>query len=180
MRRPASCWPCCPPGSGKTARAACPAAGDTRSWEAARRLAEEHPGIEGRNVRLDLAWDILHYLLSAFRRGQWPSDENLLMDEAVMGRDALGPHCRGVQGVPVYYIAPPTVAKIAGLLAGLSCEQLRRHYAPRELEAAGVYKFWAEPADRWEWARICDYFTAFRAFYLEAVAHGEGVLVLLD
>ncbi len=148
-------------------------------WRELGELARRHPGLEKRNCYLDRWWDKLHYLLSANRRGGTCSAADELLDKAIRGGEPVAEHARAPQGQPVRYTGPEEVAAIASVLRGLEIEQLRVHYSPPAMEAAGGYKFLAGRDDR-DWEYLPEYFAALRRFYTEVAAHGEGVITCLD
>ncbi len=151
-----------------------------RLWRELCELVGQYPGLGKRNCYLGRWWDKLHYLLSANRRGDPKSEEDDLLDKAVLGGSEIAEHVRAPQGVPVKFNASTEVELIAVVLEPMTPETLRVHYCPAKMEARGVYKFLANRADKAEWGYIADYFAAFRAFYLEAARHGEDVIVCLD
>ena len=142
-------------------------------------LAVLHPGLEGRNCFLDSRWDLMHFLHCAHRREEPGDERDVTLGHAVLGTDGIADHVRGAQGVPVKHVPATEVALAADLLGPMSAETLGRHYDPVKIEAAGVYKFWTDRADE-VWADISRRFEEFRAFYVDAARHGDGVLVCLD
>lgn len=148
-------------------------------WQDLTELVRRHPGFESRNCYLDRWWDKLHYLLSANRRGAAGSATDGLMDMAIKGGRLISDHARAPQGCPVRYTSPAEAAEIAQVLRPMRVEQLRPHYSPADMEAAGVYKFFAGRDER-EWEYLPDFFAAFRQFYLNVAEHDEGVIVCLD
>src|SRR5262249_2491767 len=55
---------------------------DNPIWDACCRLAGLHPDLRMRNCYLDRRWDVLHYLLSASRRGEPATAADLAIDRA--------------------------------------------------------------------------------------------------
>jgi hypothetical protein len=151
-----------------------------RLWKVVCELAQQHPDLMKRNCYLEKWWDKLHYLLSPNRRQNPGTGEGMLLDKAVLGDREIAEHVRGSQGAPVKYVAAPEVERIACLLRPMTSEILRVNYAPEKMEAAGVYKFWADRANESQWDAIASYFEHFRNFYLDAAKHHEGVIVVLD
>ena len=149
-------------------------------WTLVEELLQAHPRLTDQHCDLDREWDRLHYLLSAGRRDEPPTAEDVLADAAIRGGAPIAEHARATQGVPVRYSDPELVGRISRLLDALSFDDLRRHDVPEKMEAAGVYKFPAERAGDAEWTRLRARFEALRAFYRTAAAHGDGVLVKLD
>jgi hypothetical protein len=145
-------------------------------------LDRRHPGLANRNCYLGRRWDMLHYLLSANRRGRHcaHTEEDLVLDMAVHGEREIAGHVRAPQGHAVKYVSPEVVELIAVLLEPMTAVTLRVHYDPTWMVARGVYKFFADQADSSEWGYIVDSFVSFRDFYLATARHGESVLVCLD
>lgn len=156
-----------------------PEPGELQVWHRVRTLLEQHPGLEKRNCDLDRCWDELHYVLSAHRREEPGSEIDALLDAAVRGESLIAEHVCSGQGVPLRYTPPERVAEIARVLTPMTWASLERHCIPERMEAANVYKFFADRADEQEWAWLREAFERFRAFYLSAAEHGEAVLVCL-
>lgn len=141
----------------------------TRFWHEMCELSVRHPGLEKRNFDLSRSWDELHYLLSESRRAGTMFERDGLLDKAVHG---------GSEEVDegVRHVTPQEVALIAAVLKPMTIEDLRPHYAPATMEDCGVYKFRADAEKTFE-ESAAQFFPGFRAFYLDAAEHDEGVLV---
>jgi hypothetical protein len=157
-----------------------PEPGELELWQRVRALLEQQPGLEARNCDLERRWDELHYVLSAHRRGEPGTATDALLDVAVRGESLIAKHVRSGQGVPVRHTPPERVAEIARVLAPMTWASLERHCVPDRMEAARVYKFFADRADEREWIWLRESFDRFRAFYLAAAEHGDAVLVCTD
>ena len=154
-----------------------PEPGELALWHRVRALREQAPGLAQRCCHLDRRWDKLHYVLSAHRRGEPCSETDALLDAAVDGELLIAEHLCSGQGVPVRYTPAERVTEIARVLAPMTWASLERHCIPERMEAAKVYKFFADRADAQEWAWLREAFEHFRAFYLLAAEHGDTVLV---
>jgi uncharacterized protein DUF1877 len=154
--------------------------GKNRIWDECCRLAGARPDLPTCNCDLDRRWDVLHYLLSATRRGEPATEDDLTVDRAFGAAELIAEHVRGSQGVPVRYLSPAIVSDIAAVVERLDRITLATHYDPARLELAGVYKFWADRADESEWERIIRYFARFRMFFVEAARSGDAVIVCED
>jgi hypothetical protein len=148
-------------------------------WQEMRELASRYPGLEKRNFDLSRSWDELHYLLSATRRQGKIVEEDVFLDKAVRGGSGIADYVKAPQGAHVRYVTPNEVELIAVVLEPMTTESLRIHYSPVKMEHSKVYKFWADRAGEFEYSGA-RFFEGFRAFYLEAARHGDGVIVCLD
>ena len=148
-------------------------------WDECCRLVGVHPDFRTRNCFLDRDWDVLHYLLSATRRNEPATANDLVIDRAFRAGELIADHVQGGQEVPVRYLSPAAVSEIAAVLEPLDREALARHYDPARMDDE-VYKFSAEDADEVGWERIVGYFTAFRSFFLAAAGAGDAVIVCKD
>lgn len=157
------------------------------SWPEAQRvwgwmveLERQFPNISQRNLDLERAYDQLHYLLSANRRGDAGDAMDGLMDVAIRGGAPIGQSVRGGQGCLVRSINATEVADIADLLDCMTSDDLMGHFNPVRMEAQNVYKFQADRVtdDGVRYLEQC--FMAMQRFYRAAAQHGEDVIVVLD
>jgi len=146
--------------------------------DVAQRLLVEHPGLLKRYCDLGKRWDELHYLLSATRREEPPTDDDRAIDKAFRDGEVIADHVRGTLGHPIRYMTPADVVAVARVIGGMNEESLRAHYDPVRMEAEGVYKFWADRADDAEWKWLVEEFTRFRTFFQLVADRSEGVLVM--
>lgn len=144
-----------------------------------KKLIGLYPGIEKRNYALDQYFDMVHYLISPWKRGETNSDPNDLGTRAICGATALPGHLVGPQGFSVRYSGPDDVLEIALTLESLTTEDLRIHYNPFRMERC-CYKFWADRADEQTWQWICEYFEGLKAFYMDVAECEQGVVALQD
>ena len=158
---------------------------DWKAWDvpgrefcsAVRKLNEEHPGLRNRVCTLDRSYDMLHYLLSEARQ-QGTFDAEDWATHAIRGTLALPEHLQGGQGHPIRYSPPDTVEESASWLGGVTDLSLHEAYDPPAMEAQAVYKMRSEDQDGELWKYIRTYFEGWKAFYLAAAAHQDGVLVI--
>ena len=143
------------------------------------RLERDRPDLPRRNCDLDRRWDILHYLLSATRRGE-PAAADRAIDQAFDGTWVVADHVRAGQGAPVRHLPPTAVAEVVAALEPMSEETLRARHHPAALQAASVYKFRADRADDAEWRWTADTFHALREFFRAAARTGDAVLTVRD
>ncbi|AKQ68383.1 hypothetical protein A176_005295 [Myxococcus hansupus] len=141
-------------------------------------LEHAHPGLKQRFYTLDRRWDMLHFLLSAERRGEPSLPLDDLFTVAVRGGALLAPHIRGGQGHPIRIVSAAQTQALAARLAEVSQNDLRRHYVPERMEEAAVYKWFAAHVSDSTWPVLWDAFEGLRDFYREVAAHGEAVLVI--
>ena len=141
-------------------------------------LEQAHPGLKQRYYTLDRCWDMLHFLLSAERRGEPSLPLDDLFTIAVRGGALLAPHIRGGQGHPIRFVSAAQTRALAARLPEVSQIDLRRHFSPERVEAEAVYKWSATNVTDSNWPMLWDYFEGLRDFYREVAAHGEAVLVI--
>lgn len=153
---------------------------DDRLWDACRRLLVLHPDLRTRNCHLAKDWDEIHYLLSATRRDEAATANDLAIDRAFNAGELIADHVVAGQGVPVRYLSPGAVSDIAAVIEPLDRDSLARHYDPVRMEEECVYSFWAESADEVGWEWTVRRFTAFRSFFLAAARAGDAVIVCKD
>jgi hypothetical protein len=147
-------------------------------WQAASELLKQYPGLETRNCYLGRRWDELHFLLSANRREEPGTCDDVLLDKAVRG-GKLG-ELKATQGMIIGYVSSFEVNRVACLLEPMTPADLRSRYVPEKLTAKKVYKFQTTRADESDWKYAEVTFKSFRAFYLETAAAKEGALAILD
>ena len=153
---------------------------EDRLWNWCCQVVARHPELYTLNCYLDRTWDKLHFLLSATRRGEAPIPADLILDRAFCDGEMIAEHVCAGQGVPVRYISPERVIETAALVKSLDHHDLAAKYQPQRLEAAGVYKFWADRADAAEWQTIQRCFDDFRRFFAATAQSGSGCIVVRD
>ncbi|MFB1480878.1 DUF1877 family protein [Corallococcus sp. RDP092CA] len=148
--------------------------------EAVRELLRTRPDLATRHVALDRRWDHLHFVLSGRRRNSPGTHDDSLAGISIQGEAEIAPHVVAGQGVPLRYTRPETVERIARLLEAVHFDTQREHFTFENLSRAGVYKCPREQDidEAWQWLRAR--FDLFRAFYVAAAKHGDGVLVRVD
>lgn len=148
--------------------------------EAVKDLLRTRPDLATHQVSLDRRWDHLLFVLSERRRDAPGTEDDSLAAIAIEGEAKIAPHVVAGQGVPLRYTRPETVERIARMLESVRLDSLREHFTFEKLRQAAVYK--CPHADRidegWQWLR--ERFELFRAFYVTAAKHGDGVLVFVD
>lgn len=149
-------------------------------WDECCRLCAVRPDIRSLNCLLARWWDRLHYVLSATRRGEASTAADRAVDRAFGQGDLIAEHISGGQGIPVRYLTPEAVAQIAAVVGPMDSDDLARHYDPIRMEAAAVYKFWADRADAAGWAHLVQCFTEFRDLFVAAAEKGDGMVVDMD
>ena len=151
---------------------------DLKLWRWCCEFAGRVPDIYDRNWDSSRRYDVLHYLLSATRRGELPSETDVMIARAFDDTgEPIGDQVTGSQGIPIRYLSPSEVHDIAQFLADIDAESIRTHYDPVRMESADVYKFHAFGADE-EWLRIVGYFNEFKALITNAAKRGDIVLVI--
>ena len=150
-----------------------------RLWKWCCQLAAQYPELHARNCYLGRRWDQLHYLLSATRRGEQFSQVDQAMDCAFGDGEILAEQATASQGVPVRFLTPATARAIAAIVEQINHAALARHYDPGRMEAAAVYKLFANRADT-EWCWITQAFDDFCGFFVEASRRGDTVIMVQD
>ena len=148
-------------------------------WKYFCQIEQENPGLGKRNCYLSKSWDRLHYLLSATRREEQSTEQDVLMDKAVRGSIQVA-NLRASQGNPIMWVHPNEVQLAATVLESMSAQDLRKLYDAQKMWNIGIYKSWRDEAEEEWWPLSADLFTHFRAFYLEVARHHEGVFVILS
>jgi hypothetical protein len=174
------------------------AVGDPLGREVAE-LVRLHPGLERRNYDLGTSWDVLHYLLSAHRRGRVRAlnrdgfdataptgrrdgrgfSRDDWVDVAIRGGAPVGEHVTATQGVPVRYLSPSEVEGVAETFGSLTDQDLWAHYSVPDMEAAHVYKY-PRAGEDWRKAFLSRALAELGQFYREVAGRGEHVIVCLD
>jgi hypothetical protein len=137
-----------------------------------RRLMEDYPGIEDRNLYFGRQWDVLHYLLSEHRRGEQENEEPDWVQKAIHGGDILHEKTVTGIGVRITYLEPEEVSDISARLDSLDFEEIGERWNRTQMLEAGVYKIVQMHEHEWteEYERLRD-------FYLTALLNNEGILV---
>ncbi|MHA7631593.1 DUF1877 family protein [Corallococcus sp. M7] len=148
--------------------------------EAVRDMLRTRPDLATQQVDLGRRWDHLHFVLSDLRRNDPGAEDDSLAGIAIRGEAEIAPHVVAGQGVPLRYTRPETVERIARWLEAVRFDGLREHFTFDSLSRAAVYKCPREEGidEAWQW--LIERFERFRAFYVTAAKHGDGVLVRVD
>lgn len=120
-------------------------------------------------VDLDKAWHGIHYLLTG---SQVP--DGTLASKVIWGGEDIGPdYGYG----PARLLKPDDVKAIAKLLAGISPDQLRSRFKPKEMTRAGIYPdvIWDRDGDE-ALKYLLDNYTKLVAFYTLAAQRGQAVV----
>ncbi|RKH89967.1 DUF1877 family protein [Corallococcus sp. AB045] len=148
--------------------------------DAVRDMLRTRPDLATQQVALDRRWDHLHFVLSDRRRNAPGTEDDSLAGIAIHGEAKIAPHVVAGQGVPLRYTRPETVERIARMLEAVRFDTLREHFTFENLSLASVYKCPREDAINEAWQWLHERFEFFRAFYVTAAKHGDGVLVCVD
>jgi hypothetical protein len=127
-----------------------------------------------RGLDIDKAWDGIDFLVRGLvRRGRIPWVDPVPWHAPVEGSETGAANHYG----PICYRTPAQVAEIARALAAVTREDVEGVYDPQQMMADDVYpRSWDRPGELdFLWA----HFRAVAAFYREAAARGEGVLLWL-
>jgi hypothetical protein len=62
----------------------------------------------------------------------------------------------------------------------MTTARLKEHFVAAEVVAGSMYKFGGASVNEEAWSRVAEYFEKFRAFYMEAGKHGDGVIICVD
>ncbi|WP_223632866.1 DUF1877 family protein [Corallococcus sp. EGB] len=148
--------------------------------EAVRDLLRTRPDLATQKVDLDRRWDHMHFVLSERRRNAPGTEDDSLAGIAIEGEAKIAPHVAAGQGVPLRFTRPETVERIARMLEAVRFDALREHFTFENLSQGAVYKCPREENidHAWQWLR--ERFELFRAFYVTAAQHGDGVLVCVN
>jgi hypothetical protein len=124
------------------------------------------------------SWDIVHYLLSAKRRGEEVAGEHDdLIARAVLGGDALTAKVQEDQQFEIVRYMPPAEVHLAAeILSQVTEDQMRQHYDLDYMNQIHVYKIWSHSSGEMGFREHCEAFEEWRDFYSVAAAHDEGVI----
>ncbi|MBN8468504.1 DUF1877 family protein [Corallococcus exiguus] len=157
-----------------------PDPGELLLLDAVRDMLRTRPDLATQHVELDRRWDHLHFVLSDHRRNEPGAEDDSLAGIAIHGEAKIAPHVVAGQGVPLRYTRPETVERIARMLEAVRIDVLREHFTFAGMSEAGVYKCPHEESIDEDWQWLTGRFDRFRAFYVTAAKHGDGVLVCVD
>ncbi|NNC01668.1 DUF1877 family protein [Corallococcus exiguus] len=158
-----------------------PEPGELLLLNAVKELLRTRPDLGTQYVDLDRRWDHLHFVLSDRRRNpQKFEGDDSLAGIAIKGEEKIASHVTGGQGTPIRYTRPETVERIARMLEAVRFDTLREHFTYESMSETGVYKCPHENFIEENWKWLTEYFDRFRAFYVTAAKHGDGVLVCVD
>ncbi len=152
--------------------------------EDAIRTEKLFPGLKERHLFWGRAWDMVHYLLVAERRGETPQPNDQLITRGILGGDVLDnpPPEERYLFYAVKYIPPDEVQQIVEVFTQITEDQMRQHYDPDAMR--GVYKFFPEyyKTDVERDGAYRGIFAAFeelRDFYSLVSEHNEGIITTL-
>lgn len=140
-------------------------------------IRRQFPGIERRRLELGRNWDVLLYLLSEARRKLRPGQENHWAYRAIHGGDILGISICSTQGMPIRFLPPYSVRKIADEIGKVSFEALEAKIdigKMRDADVVGIEKSSTETI--LEGAK--EDLSRLRDFYSSAAAFSEGVVTI--
>jgi len=124
------------------------------------------PGIQ--ELNLDKSWHGIHYLLTGRIDEAPPPLGNAILGGTEIGED-LG------YG-PARYLTPEQVREVAQALAGITSDDFVRRFDPQKIRRASVYAL-----DNDATADYCvQYFEKLVAYYRDAAAQGNAMLLYLD
>ncbi len=139
--------------------------------DAVMELLDSEGGEETYTVDVDKAWQAIHYMLTGTAEaGEAPASL------AVLGGTEIG---EDIGYGPPRILLPAEVKQVADFLEALPPEAFAQRYAPKAMDAAGVYpEIWVrDGADGL--AYILEWYQVLRAFYLDARLRQDGVLLWL-
>ena len=171
--------------------------GELAMADACRRLLAARPDLASRRCDLRREWDALHFALSPTRRADRagsstdaapPDAATRAVDALFDGGSPVAPDATGLQGVPVRLLSPDDVAAAAvavKALAGPDGSAAAARFDPADMQAAGVYKVFADhypdPASLDAARRHFAADAVALARFLESAADaGDAVLAVLD
>ena len=119
---------------------------------------------------VDKAWQAIHYMLNG---DAWEGEGPLFL--TILGGTEIGEDVAGYG--PARYLAPVQVKELAAALSAIDAAGFSARYDPLALDAAEIYpQLWVRDGDD-GLAYVQHYYTQLSAFYREAAAQGQGVLV---
>ncbi len=124
---------------------------------------------------VDKAWDAIHFLISANRAyaDQEEDADSVTLDHSIKGAKEFKGLSRGYGAAGM--TPPAEVHTIAGLLEGLSPDELKQRFDPEAMDTAEVYpEIWLQEADA-AWDYVRDHFERLREFYKRAASEKCGV-----
>ena len=140
-----------------------------------KRAVRDFPGLENRNLALGRRWDMIHYLLSEYRRGGDGNNESDWAKRAVQGGDYISENAKSGIGVSLLYLQPEEVSAISKQLNRITSDVFGEHMDGYAMWEAGVYK--AHMSDGApELGLIEEDFERMRDFFRLVAAHNEGIL----
>ncbi|NRD45329.1 DUF1877 family protein [Corallococcus exiguus] len=157
-----------------------PDPGELQLLGAVKELLRIRPDLATQHVELDRRWDHLHFVLSDRRRNGPGAEDDSQAGIAIHGEAKIAPHVVAGQGVPIRYTRPETVERIARMLEAVRFDTLREHFTYESMSDASVYKCPHENSIDEDWQWLTERFDRFRAFYVTAAKHRDGVLVCVD
>lgn len=125
------------------------------------------------SIDVDNSWHGLHYLLTGHAgEAQGP------LAQAILGGQSIG---EDLGMGPARILTPPQVKEIAAELDRLTDEDLRARYKPVEMTALQIYPVLIWERDGEEgFDYLVENFEVMAAFYRDAAARGDGVVLSLS
>lgn len=138
-------------------------------------LVEEHPWIEERNLNLGRNWDVLHFLISAKRRGEISNGYIDWTDRGINGGDELHKEIKTGIGTSIKYLPPSEVSYISSELSNIPMESLTLNWHPDKMKESDVYRpFVLNETEFFD--DICRDLKRLQTFYAVVSKYGEGIL----
>jgi len=124
------------------------------------------------SIDVDKSWHGLHYLLTGHA-----GEAHGPLAQAILGGESIG---EDLGMGPARILTPSQVKEIAAELGQLTDEDLRARYKPVEMTALQIYPelIWERDGED-SFAYLVANFEVMAAFYREAAARGDGVVLLL-
>ncbi len=125
-------------------------------------------GPDTSELSLDKAWHGIHFLLTGTIEEAPPP-----LGDAILGGTEIG---EDLGYGPARYLTPEQVREVAQALAGISTEEFARRFDLQKIRQAGVYALEHDTT-----AEYCvSYFEKMTAYYRDAAANGNAMLLYLD
>lgn len=118
---------------------------------------------------IDKSWQVIHFLLTD---DLW--DTSTLLGKAILGGKDIGED----QGYgPARLLDVPDVVEISQALEPITVNEMQRRFDVRRLQKAAVY---CPPHDQADASYYMNYFSKLKAYYAEAAAKGNGMLLMMS
>ncbi|GMK39978.1 hypothetical protein PCCS19_30330 [Paenibacillus sp. CCS19] len=132
---------------------------------------------EDNSLYLDKSWHAIHYLLNG---AAWEGEEPLV--HTVLGGTAIGEadeeEMESGEYNPIRYLTPEWVKQISDALQAITEAELHSRYNPEHMKEMDIYPS-IDWQDEGELEYVMDYYRELLAYYQEAAANQEAMLLYI-